>query len=179
MKLTWFSGTTIRIHIGGIMLVADPDGAPAGIDRGELMSGAERTFALAAPDPALVTTDPAIWRPQRPRRAIDEAAPPPVLVHHIGPGAVLVDAFAEPPLVLVTGTEPPRLGRWGSDTVVVLFGAGEEPVAAAATLLDATPPRLIALAATETDLDRAIDRLRPLLDGTSLVSLEPGLALEV
>lgn len=179
MNLIWFGGTTIRIHIGGTILVAEPAGAPAGIDRGELVSGAERTFALAAPDPALATTDPAAWRRRLPRRAIDEAAPLPVLVHRVGPGAVLVDAVGEPPLVLLTGTEPLRLGRWGSDAVVVLFGAVEEILAAASTLLDAAPPRLIALAAPDAELDRAIAALSPRLQGTVLISLEPGLALEV
>jgi L-ascorbate metabolism protein UlaG (beta-lactamase superfamily) len=44
MKLTWFGGTTLRIHIGGQILVSDPAYAPAAVEEAELVSGANRTF---------------------------------------------------------------------------------------------------------------------------------------
>ncbi len=60
MKLTWFGGTTMRLHIGGAMLVVDADGAPAQIDHTELLSGADRAFAL---DEDLPAVDPASSSP--------------------------------------------------------------------------------------------------------------------
>lgn len=179
MKLTWFAGTTIRIHIGGAILVADAELAPGFIDREELVSGADRRFGLAAPDLSIPDVDPAAWRPRLIPKVIDDAETPPVALHRISPGAILVDAPGEPPLVLLTGAGVPRLGRWALDAVVVLFGTGEEIIAAATALLDVSPLRLIALAADEQAIDIAIGALREHLDGTALVSLEPGLALEV
>ena len=62
---------------------------------------------------------------------------------------------------------------------MVLTSAGEGLVAEATVLLDVARPQLIALAADEQTLDLAIAELGEHLDGTGLVSLEPGLALEV
>ncbi len=59
MKLTWFAGSTIRIHIGGRILVADPAGI-SGVDAGELVSGADATFFI---DEAGEAVDPALWQP--------------------------------------------------------------------------------------------------------------------
>jgi len=46
-------------------------------------------------------------------------------------------------------------------------------------LLDVARPRLVALAVDEQTLDVAIAQLSEHLDGAGLVSLEPGLAVEV
>ena len=111
---------------------------------------------------------------------IDEAdARPPVSIGSIGKGAVLVDALGEPPLLLMWDAEMPPLGRWVSDAAVVLFGASDDLTAMASALLEIAPPRLLALAADEATIDVAIDRLRQHLEGAALVSLEPGMALEV
>ena len=59
MKLTWFAGSTIRIHIGGRILVADPAGI-SGVDAEELVSGADLTFFI---DEAGESVDPALWQP--------------------------------------------------------------------------------------------------------------------
>lgn len=181
MKLTWFAHTAMRIHIGGRILVADAEAAPDFVDRTELVSGADRLFALASETPGLAPLDPASWRPRPPRRAIEEAAPgeDAVRLFSIGRRSVLVDAIGEPPLVLIAGSEPPRFGRWAGDAVVVLFGDGEGLVATGTVLLDIARPRLVALAADEQHIDTAVAELREHLDGAALVSLEPGLALEV
>jgi|GEM_PF-477425 len=180
MKLTWFAHTAIRVHVGGQILVADPDEAPASVEREELLSGADRVFSLATHTNALPLIDPAVWRRRTPVRAIDETpAETEILVSSIGPFAVLVDAPGEPPLALLAGSSPPAFGRWADDGVVVLFGVREALVATATVLLDLARPRLIALASDEETVDLAIDELREHLDGASLVSLEPGLALEV
>lgn len=174
MKLTWFGGTALRAYVGGEILVIDPEAAPADIDRGELMAGADRVIALRAELPAI---DPAGWRPRAAARAIDEA--PPLEVLRIGEGAVLVAAAGEPPLVLLGSGELPRFGRWADGAVIVLLSAREALVAEVTALLDVARPQVIALAVDEQTLDRVVDEIAEHLDGTGLVSLEPGLALEV
>ena len=169
MKLTWFGGRTLRIHIGGKILVCDADGAPAGIDRQELLSGADRAFAMSDGGPAI---DAARWQPRRPTALLDEAKRPEVLLHNIGSSSVLVDAVGEPPLLLLAANV--SAGRWGRDAVVVAFSSD-----VAEASLGALSPRLIALAMPELDADATIARLRDRLGGTALVALEPGMALEV
>ena len=176
MKLTWFGGTTIRIHIGGAILVADAEGAPEGIDRAELVSGADLVFATGG---GLAAVDAGKWRPRQAARAIDDDGTlEPVEVWAVGEGAVLVDAVGEPPLLLVNG-QVPRLGRWAGEAVVVLFGDGAAMAGLGEALLDTAGPRLIALAGTEEAVDVAIAALRGRLDGTGLMALEAGLAVEV
>jgi hypothetical protein len=177
MKLTWFGGTTIRIHIGGAILVADAGEVPGGIDRAELVSGADRVFETGGQ--GLTGIDASAWKPRRAGRPIDDGgALEAVEVWKVGDGAVLVDAVGEPPLLLVSG-QLPRLGRRAGDAVVVLFGDGAAMSGLGEALLDVAPPRLIALAGPEEAVDFAITTLREHLDGTGLVSLEAGLALEV
>ncbi|MBE0578446.1 hypothetical protein [Devosia sp.] len=177
MKLTWFGGTTIRIHIGGTILVLDPADAPVGIDPAELVSGADRVIAGFGTD--LPAIDSAHWKPRKPPRLLDEAdIPASVDAWSVGAGAVLVEAVGEPPLLLVSAVAPP-LGRWAESAVVALFGPGERLAALGSAILDDTPPRLLALAGDETAVDGAISALRGQLDGTGLVALEAGLALEI
>lgn len=174
MKLTWFSGTVVRVHIGGAIVVCDADRAPEFVGRGELVAGADLVFVLAD----LPQIDPASWR-LRKLRPLD-SAPTEVLLHGIGPGAALVDAAGEPPLVLIAaGVPAPRFGRWADGAVVVLFGAGEDLVALGTVLLDVARPRLVALAADEPSIDLAVAELAEHLGGAGLMSLEPGLAVEV
>ena len=177
MKLTWFGGTTIRIHIGGAILVLDAAGAPAGIDAAELVSGADTVIdGFGAGLPAV---DSRSWKPRKPPRLLDEDdEPAPVEAWLAGNGAVLIDAMGETPLLLVSGEVPP-LGRWTDNAVVVLFGSGERLSALGESVLDDTPPRLLALAGEETAIDAALPALRDRLDGTGLVALEAGMALEI
>ncbi|MFN3402284.1 MAG: hypothetical protein ACK4Z4_18240, partial [Ferrovibrio sp.] len=177
MKLTWFGGTTIRIHIGGAILVVDAAAAPAGIDAAELVSGADRVLADFGAD--LPVVDASAWKPRQPMRLLDEAeGPPAVEAWSVGAGSLLIDAAGEPPLLLVAGGMP-VLGRWAEGAVVTLFGGGERLSALGQTLLDDRPPRLLALAGDETAIDLAISTLRGRLDGTGLVALEARLALEI
>jgi hypothetical protein len=175
MKLTWFGGTALRAYVGGEIVVIDPDAAPVEVDRGELLAGADRVVALAG-DAAVLAIDPAIWRP-RSVRPMDEAPPPEIF--SIGQSALLIAAVGEPPLIILGSGEPPRFGRWADGAVIVLTSGRESFVAEATVLLDVARPRLIALAADEQALDLAISELSEHLDGAGLVSLEPGLALEV
>jgi hypothetical protein len=168
MKLTWFGGTTVRVHIGGSILVADPAGI-SGVDPDELVSGADQVFAISE----LEQIDAAAWQPERAGTMLDEV--PAVRVLGIEGGAIVAVA-GEAPLVLVTG-DLPRLGRWGRDAVFVVLGDDADRLAAAA--LDAVGPQLIAIAAPEVVVDRAFAALKDRLEGTGLASLEAGLALEV
>ncbi len=174
MKLTWFGGTALRAYVGGEIVVVDPDAGPAHVDRAELRGGADRVIGLGD---ELPTVDAARWRPRPAGRAIDDA--PPLDVFRIGSGALLVDAAGEPPLVLLGPGELPRFGRWADGAVIVLLSAREGLVAAVTALLDVARPRVIALAVDEETLDRVVDEIAEHLDGAGLVSLEPGLALEV
>lgn len=177
MKLTWFGGTTVRIHIGGAILVVDAEGAPGGIDAAELVSGADvviERFGAGLPE-----VDTARWKPRKAPRLLDEGEEPPAVeAWAAGPGAVLVEAVGEPPLLLVAGGVP-ALGRWADGAVVALFGDGAGLVARGEAVLDDVPPRLLALAGNEAAIDAAIPALRDRLDGTGLVALEAGMALEI
>lgn len=171
MKLTWFGGTTIRIHIGGRILVADAAGI-SGVDPGELISGADATFAL---DGSLPEIDPVLWQPGRAGTMLDEDVLGEVTAHGLAGGA-LIAAVGEAPLLLLTEAIP-KAGRWGRDAVVVVLGDGGDRLAAEA--LQAFGPRLIAVAGPDGVVERAFAALRNRLDGTALVALEAGLALEV
>jgi hypothetical protein len=171
MKLTWFAGSTIRIHIGGRILVADPVGID-GVDAGELVSGADVTFFI---DDAGEAVDPALWQPRRAATMLDADQVPDVLVHGIEGGA-LVAAAGEPPLVLLRSAMG-RAGRWARDSVVVVFG--DEADALAGQVLEDVGPHLIAIAAPDATVERAVSALRDMVGETLLVALEPGMALEV
>ena len=175
MKLTWFGGTAIRAYLGGEIVVVDAETAPIAVDRGELLAGADRVVRLSG-DPAVSKIDPAKWRPRVPPPL---EAPPPLELSGIGPSALLVAAAGEPPLVILGSGEPPRFGRWADGAVIVLTSGRESLVDEATVLLDVARPRLIALAVDEQTLETAIAELSEHLDGAGLVSLEPGLALEV
>ena len=177
MKLTWFGGTCVRIHIGGVILVLDPDAAPAGIDPAELVSGADIVvddFGIALP--AVTLAD---WRAQKPVRLIDETGElPPVTCSSAGRDAVLVDALGEAPLLLLKG-KPPVLGRWVETAVVVIFGDGAALGGIGNAVLGERAPRLLALAGDEDAVDLAIPALRNSLEGAGLVALEASLAVEI
>ena len=108
MKLTWFGGTTIRIHIGGTILVADPAGV-SGVDPEELVSGADATFAL---DGSLPEIDPVLWQPGRPGTMLDEDVLGEVTTHGLEGGA-LIAAVGEAPLLLLSQNVP-KAGRWAA-----------------------------------------------------------------
>lgn len=177
MKLTWFGGTAIRIHIGGAILVVDPDQAPVRVDARELVSGADRVIERFGA--GLSQVNGSDWKPRKPLNLLDEGAvPPEVELWSIGQGTIVIDAMGEAPLLLLTSA-PSALGRWAESATVVLFGTGDQLVMRGKALLGDRPPRLLALAADEAAVDQAIPVLRDLLNGGGLVSLEAGLAVEV
>jgi hypothetical protein len=179
MKLTWFGGTSIRVHIGRRIIVVDQETVAQGIDRGEVVSGADWVLSLATDD-KLPLLDPATWRPRKPVRPMDEpAATTSVEVFRIAARSVLIDAPGEPHAVLIAEGERPKFGRWVDGAVVVLFGDDENARRAGEALLQAARPKLIALAMEAASVDFAIDALRERLDGTGLVALEPAMALEI
>jgi hypothetical protein len=179
MRITWFAATTLRLHIGGQILVSDPGMAPEFIDRRELVAGADRTFGLAEPDDSIPSTDALRWRPRPVPKVIDEPiAAAPVEVLRLAGSVILVAAVGEPRLLLLATREVPPLGRWVDDSVAVLLGDAPAIVTVGTALLALHRPRLIAIAPSDGDVDAVFVGLGDRLDGVSLVSLEPGLALE-
>lgn len=168
MKLTWFGGHTLRVQIGGEIIVFDPTGGPANTDHAEVVGGADQVFEWAGP---YLNVDAKTWRPRR-ATLLAEPHVGRVEVYITGFGSRLIDAVGEPPLVLMGSLE--GAGKWAKDAVVVAFSRAD-----ALAALDVLAPRLIALAMPEEDLSGVFPDLSGLLDGTVLVSLEPGLALEV
>lgn len=174
MKLTWFGATALRVHIGGQVVVIDADAAPAVVDGPELVSGADLLLTLDSSDRHV---DGRTWKPRPAQRLLDAGdAVRPVDTWTLGSRAALIDPDEDMPLVVLGGELPP-LGRWVERAVVLM--AGPDLAQRLADLLDATRPRLIALAGDDAEVDAAVTAMRDRLDGTGLVALEPGLAVEV
>ena len=178
MKLTWFGGTTLRVYLGGEIVVVDAAQAPEGVNRLELTSGANRTVTLGDTNPWV---DPQTWRPPRPVRAMDEARS--VEIFSIGPETCLISGEGDPPVLICNAVELPRLGHWVDGAVMVLFGDRGAALAEAVMALDLAKPRHLVLAADEETVDGLVDRFDAIDDRLwaelSFSSLEPGLALEV
>lgn len=172
MKLTWFGGEAFRVHAAGAIVVVAGEGALLRVDRAELVSGADIVVAFEA-----VAAGAADWKPRAPLRMLeaDEAMRLPQVVG-LGEGVVAIDADGEAPLVLARG-EFLAAGRWLGQAVVVLIGEGL--AARGAALLERAAPRLLALAGSEVEVGAAFDALRDRLDGTGLIALDRGLAVEV
>jgi hypothetical protein len=168
MKLTWFGGKTLRIHIGGQILVFDADEAPSGIDRAELVSSADLVRKLGDASPTL----PAGWQPRRAATVLEDDAQAELAIFRAGE-ALVIEAPGEPVLVLAGGADVPA-GRWGRDAVALALVASS-----ASALLESLSPRLLALAADDATVERVLAEIGPKLDGTGFAALEPGLALEV
>jgi hypothetical protein len=175
MKLTWFGGATFRLHAGGQIVVVNAYGAPLGVDRQELTGGADRVIS---PEDSLPATDGARWRARPAQRLLDAGdAERPIEIWGCGPNGVIVDADGERPVLLSLGADAAVPGNWIASGVAVL--AGEQLAPRTLALLDATPPRFIALAGSEAELDATLATVRDRLEGTSLVALEPGMAVEL
>ncbi len=173
MKLTWFGGSTFRIQIGGRIVVVDAQAAADGIDRNELVSGADHVVALDDPRPE---ADPASWKRRPAERLLDAGdSQRPLQFWSMDGAGLLIDGDDDMPLLLLGRGSPP-LGRWAEKAVIVL--AGGDLAGRATALLAEVHPRLIALAGDEAEIGGAIDAVRDRLDGTALLALEPGLAVE-
>jgi hypothetical protein len=174
MKLTWFGRSALRIHLGGQVVVVDSDRAADGVDQNELQSGADRVVTLDGPHAGI---DGTRWKARPAQRLLEAGdATRPVDFWSPGEGALLIDPDEDMPL-LILGGPVPELGRWVERSVVLLVGQGL--VERAERLVAAASPKLIALAAAEDEIDATIGAIRGQLDGTGLVALEPGLAVEV
>lgn len=173
MKLTWFGNGSFRVHAGGRIVVVAPGAAPEGVSRAELVSGADLVVEEGA---AISEADGRSWKAQPAGRLLDaEAEPGPAQVFSLGAGALLIAAEGERPLLVLEG-QAPALGRWVERAVVVIAGDG---LAARAAAVVERGPRLLALAGAEAEVDAAFAALRGTLDGTGLVALERGMAVEV
>src|SRR5690606_34526235 len=174
MKLTWLGETALRIHIGGQVVVVDADTAPAGVDRTELLSGADLILALERPQQAV---DGASWRPRPAQRLLDAGdTVRPADVWSVGERALLMDPDEDRPL-LILGGGVPELGRWVERAVILV--AGPNLAERSSQLVRQGGAHLIALAGSEEAIEATIGALRHRLDGIGLVALEPGLAVEI
>lgn len=173
MKLTWFGNDTFRIHAAGAIVVVEGEDGPPGVERTELLSGADIVVAFAD---IVIRTD-AAWKPRAPLRMleVDEAMRRPEIVG-LGQGTLVIDADGETPLVLAR-SDFVAAGRWLGQAVVVLVG--ERLAERGEALLERAAPRLVALAGDESAGDTAFHALRDRLEGTGLIALERGLAVEV
>ncbi|MBD8064684.1 hypothetical protein IC608_04250 [Devosia sp. PTR5] len=173
MKLTWFGGSCFRVYAGGQIVVVDAEAAPTGVDPIELAGGADLVVAMGAGLPAEAGT----WRPRAPQRLLDaEDGPRRAEVWELGPGSVVIDTDGDAPLLLL-GEPLAAFGKWIDKAVVVCFGSAAATLAAG--LIAHRSPRLIALAAPNEAIDAAFAELSDSLDGTGLIALEAGLAVEV
>lgn len=173
MKLTWFDDATFRIHIGGAILVVEPEMAGAGIDPAELVSGADRVVCFAD----LARADSSDWKPRPALRPLDaeEQGRLPELAA-LSADTLVIDADGEAPVVVARGSLP-ALGKWVEKSVVIV--AGTDLAARVLALIADRSPRLIALAGSDGEVDAAFAALRDRLDGTGLIALERALAVEV
>lgn len=177
MKLTWFGGSTFRIHIGGQIIVTDAAGAAAPVDKTELRSGADRELALGELE-RLPAIDGAGWRPPRAVSPLEvDDAPQVMTVGRLEGQGLLVHAAGDPPLLLAGGAIV-GAGRWSRDAVVVAYGAAVRTPDIAIGLLELLSPKLLVLAAPGPELDALFPALREHLGSTALVALETGMALE-
>jgi len=173
MKLTWFGKGSFRVHAGGRIVVVDP-GAPDGVNRAELVSGAD---LVVEPDTPLPQADGRRWTARPAGRLLDaEEEAGPARVFSLGAGALLLETDGERPLLVLNGPVP-ELGRWVERAVVVI--AGDGLAARAAALVAERGPRLLALAGADGEIEAAFAALRDGLEGTGLVALERGMAVEV
>jgi len=173
MKITWFAKTCFRLHVGGQIIVVDPELAPPEISTGELISGADRIVRKG--EAGLTQFDPSGWHRRRPLLAVDgDDAPPPAL-SRFGSGGLFVDAPGEAPLI-VCGDKA-LWNRFADDAVIVLAGPLDRLVADISAIAASARPRLVALASHQID-EAHFPALANAAAGTPLQLLEPGLALE-
>lgn len=178
MKITWFAAMTFRIHIAGRIVVTHADGAPDGVDATELIAGAQTVVSSESPD--LAAFDPAIWRPRRRTRLIDNDPGDEGLdLFRLGIRGLVADSADEGLLIIEDAAAAAQWSRWADNAVAVLSGSGAQCAAHGTALLDIARPRLIALAITDGEIDVAFSALAQRLGDASLIVLEPGLAVEV
>lgn len=178
MKITWFADMTFRVQIAGRIIVTHVEGAPEGIDRTELIAGAQTVISAQSSD--LAQFDAKEWRPRRRPRLIDEDEGDEGLdLYRFGARGLVAYSVDEGLLVLEDAGAGAQWNRFADNGVIVLAGSGAQCAAHGTALLDIARPRLIALAVDDGEIDIAFDALVPNLGQTSLIVLEPRLAVEV
>ncbi|AEQ51617.1 hypothetical protein [Pelagibacterium halotolerans] len=178
MKITWFADMTFRIQIAGRIVVTHVEGAPEGIDPTELVAGAQTVISARSSD--LDAFDAVEWSPRRRPRLIDEEAGDEGLdLYRFGARGLVAYSVDEGLLVLEDAGAEAQWGRFADNGIAVLSGSGAQCAAHGTALLDIARPRLIALAIDDGEIDIAFDALVPNLSQTSLIVLEPRLAVEV
>jgi|TARA_A100001391_G_scaffold173091_1_gene134932 hypothetical protein len=178
MKITWFADMTFRIQIAGRIIVTHVEGTPQGIDRTELIAGAQTVISAQSCD--LGQFDPNAWHPRRRLRLIDEEAGDEGLdLYRFGARGLVAYSVDEGLLVLEDAGVGGQWNRFADNSVIVLAGSGAQCAAQGTALLDIARPRLIALAVDDGEVDSAFDTLVPRLGQASLIVLEPRLAVEV
>jgi hypothetical protein len=178
MKLTWFGGSTFRIHIGGQIIVTDAARAEFPVDVTELRSGADKEIELGGDPGELPAIDAASWRPPRATTVLEEdAAAHGVRIGRIERQGLLLYVAGDSPLLLVGGTIG-AVGRWSRDATVVLYGEAVQTPEQAVDLLERLSPKLLLLAAPEPQVEALFAALQARLGETALVALETGMALE-
>lgn len=178
MKITWFAAMTFRIHIAGRIVVTHAEGAPDGVDPTELIAGAQTVISSQSPD--LAAFEPVSWRPRKRTRLIDKDPGDEGLeLYRLGARGLVADSADEGLLVVEDAGTSSQWNRWADNAVVVLSGSGTQSAAHGTALLDIARPRLIALAVDDGEIDLAFETLAPNLGETSLIVLEPGMAVEV
>ncbi|WP_417581874.1 hypothetical protein [Pelagibacterium sp.] len=178
MKITWFADMTFRIQIAGRTIVTHAEEVPQGIDRSELIAGAQTVVSTPSSD--LAQFDFLKWRPRRRTRLIDrEAGEEGLDLFGFGARGLLVYSVDEGVLVLDEASAGAQWDRFADNGVVVLAGSGTRCAAQGAALLHIARPRLIALAVNDSEIDIAFDALAAGLGQASLIVLEPNLAVEV
>jgi hypothetical protein len=173
MKLTWFTRSCFRLHVGGRIIVTDPHSAPVNVAERELLSGANTVVDLAVN--GLEKFDPANWA-RRPRlRLIDAPEEVASSVMAFAEGGLFVGSEDDAPLFVASPGA--QWGRFADGAVVLLSG----PFARMAQALDAlstlSRPRLIAIASDDFD-ERQFDDLAAVTQSLPLQVMEPGLAIE-
>lgn len=176
MKLTWFGNSTFRIHIGGQIVVIDPDQAPDGVESHELTSGAD----LLIPDfgRALAEIEPSSWMPRKPVRLLDALNGQAGRVEALkaGQDCIVLDTPDEAPLMFLRDVDAPNFRRWTEQSVMVLLGRRLQERAKG--LQEGAGPKLVALAGDGAEIDATFELLGNRLSGMGLIALEPGLAVE-
>lgn len=170
MKVTWFSGTALRVHIGGSILLFDSSAA-TGVNRLELESAADAIIQLSDP---LEQLDFVAWTPPRAPSPLDEEVEVAVEVFGV-PGGVLVSAAGEPPLIILN-SQPQRAGRWSRDAIAVLLD--EDAGTLFKAVLDALSPTMILIPEA---FAQALDfsALAAECSGTAVQVLESRLGVEI
>lgn len=173
MKLTWFTQSCFRLHVGGLMIVLDPHAAPPEIDQQELVSGADEIVTLG--DAGLAAFDAGTWTPRKAKSFIESGTEPPLALYRFGQKGLFVDPPGDDPVILTDGGG--AWDRFADGAVIVLFGQAAALPDRLSRIVRVARPKLVAIAAGDLD-EAGFAALATAAAGTNVQVLEPALALE-